>query len=323
MFKLWNFSITGNLWRWFEAYLSDRCQFVSVGQTASGILPVISGVPQGSILGPLLFLIYINDLPDKLSLSKVLLLPMMPNVFLPISSRADCLSLQHDLSLLANWSSSWKLTFNEKKCSVVPVILSYSVNNIIISTAGSQKDLGVIMSSDMQWRSHYLFIIPRAYRMLGLIRRVFSSSTDVYTKRCLYLSLVRSKLLYCSPVWRPQYLVDIRSLETVQRRASKFIISNYAMDYRDRLISLEMLPLMMEYEIADIIFLIKSLKNPSSHFNILDFITFNISNTRSSSYLSSVIQFVKVIFKVTLFPAYGIRCHKLILVCLSVQLGPN
>ena len=170
--------------------------------------------------------------------------------FLPISSRADCLSLQHDLSLLANWSSSWKLTFNENKCSVVhftrgqsSAILSYSVNNTIISTAGSQKDLGVIMSSDMQWRSHYLFIIPRAYKMLWLIRRVFSSSTDVYAKRCLYLSLVRSKLLYCSPVWRPQYLVDIRSLETVQRRASKFIISNYSMNYRDRLISLEMLPL--------------------------------------------------------------------------------
>ena len=142
------------------------------------------------------------------------------------------------------------------------------------------------MSSDMQWRSHYLFIIPiRAYRMLGLIRRVFLSCTDIYAKRCLYLSLVRSKLLYCSPVWRPQYLVDIRSLETVQRRASKFIISNSSLNYRDRLISLEMLLLMMEYEIADIMFLIKSLKNPSSHFNILDFITFNISNTRSSSYL--------------------------------------
>ena len=121
--------------------------------------------------------------------------------------------------------------------------------------------------------------------MLGLIHRVFSSSTDVYAKRCLYLSLVRSKFLYCSPVWRPQYLVDIRSLETVQRRASKFIITNSSMDYRDRLISLEMLPLMMEYEILDIMFLIKSLKNPSSHFNILDFIIFNISNTRSSSYL--------------------------------------
>ena len=84
--------------------------------------------------------------------------------FLPISSKADCLSLQHDLSLLANWSSSWKLTFNKNKCSAVhftrgqsSAILSYCVNNTIISTAGSQKDLGVIMSSDMQWRSHYLF----------------------------------------------------------------------------------------------------------------------------------------------------------------------
>ena len=112
LFKLWNFGITGNLWRWFEAYLSDRCQFVSVGQTASGIL-VISGVPQGSILGPLLFLIYINDLPDNLSLSKGLLFADDAKCFLPISSRADCLSSQHDLSLLANWSSSWKLTFNE------------------------------------------------------------------------------------------------------------------------------------------------------------------------------------------------------------------
>ena len=107
----------------------------------------------------------------------------------------------------------------------------------------------------------------------------------VHAKRCLYLSLIRSQLLYCSPLWRPQLLVDVRSLETVHRRATKFIINNPSMDYRDRLISLEMLPLMMEYEIADIMFLIKSLKSPSSHFNIADFISFNISNTRSSSYL--------------------------------------
>ena len=120
--------------------------------------------------------------------------------------------------------------------------------------------------------------------MLGLIRRVFSSVRDAYPKRCLYLSLIRSQL-YCSPLWRPQLLVDVRSLETVQRRATKFIINNPSMDYRDRLIRLEMLPLMMEYEIADIMFLIKSLKRPSSHFNIADFISFNISNTRSSSYL--------------------------------------
>ena len=252
--KLWHFGICGNLWMWFKAYLSDRCQYVSVGHSASGVLPVISGVPQGSILGPLLFLIYINDLPDKLSLSKLLLFADDAKCFMSISSRADCLSLQVDLSSLVDWSSTWKLTFNEKKCSVVhftrgqsSVILSYSINDTIISSVGSQKDLGVILSADMQWRSHYLFIIARAYKMLGLIRRVFSSVRDVYPKRCLYLSLIRSQLLYCSPLWRPQLLVDVRSLETVQRRATKFIINNPSMDYRDRLIRLELLPLMMEY----------------------------------------------------------------------------
>ena len=118
--------------------------------------------------------------------------------------------------------------------------------------------------------------------MLGLIHRVFSSVRDVYPKQCLYLSLIWSHLLYCSPLWCPQLLVDVRSLETVQRRATKFSTS---LDYHDRFISLEMLPLMMEYEIADIMFLIKSLKSPSSHFNIADFISFNISNTQSASYL--------------------------------------
>ena len=188
--KLWHFGICGSLWMWFKAYLSARCQYVSVGHSASGVLPIISGVPQGSILGSLLFLIYINDLPDKLSLSKLLLFADDTKCFMSISSRADCLSLQVDLSSLADWSSTWKLTFNEKKCSIVHFtrgqsseILSYSINDTIISSVGSQKDLGVILSADMQWRSHYLFIIARAYKMLGLIRRVFSSVRDVYPKR--------------------------------------------------------------------------------------------------------------------------------------------
>ena len=187
---------------WFKACLSDRCQYVSVGHSASGVLPVISEVPQGSILGPLLFLIYINDLPDC-HCPKSCSLPMMPNVLclfhleLTASPYKLILSLQVDLSSLADWSSTWKLTFNEKKCSIVhftrgqsSVILSYSINDTIISSVGSQKDLGVILSADMQWRSHYLFIIARAYKMLGLICRVFLSVSDVSPKHCLYLSLI-------------------------------------------------------------------------------------------------------------------------------------
>ena len=293
LFKLWHFGITGSLWMWFRAYLSDRHQFVSIGNSNSGILSVISGVPQGSILGPLLFLIYINDLPDKLSESSLLLFADDAKCFMPISSTDDCDSLQSDLSSLADWSSEWKLSFNVLKCCVLRFTRSqlnvtspsYSINNTTISSVYTQKDLGVILSFDMQWRPHYTLITQRAYKMLGLARRTFPLVRDVCAKHRLYLSLIRSHLLYCSPLWRPQLLVDIKNLETVQRRATKYITDNPSLDYRERLLSLHMLPLMMEYEIADILFFIKSLKEPSHRFNIEDYIQFNISNTRSSSYL--------------------------------------
>ena len=121
--------------------------------------------------------------------------------------------------------------------------------------------------------------------MLGLVRRTFPLVRDVCAKHRLYVSLIRSLLLYCSPLWCPQLLVDIKSLETVQRRATKFITENQSLDYQQRLLSLQMLPLMMEYEIADVLFFIKSLKAPSPRFNIEDYFSFSISKTRSSSYL--------------------------------------
>ena len=140
------------------------------------------------------------------------------------------------------------------------------------------------MSSDMHWRPHYQFIIPKAYKMLGLMRRVFSSVQCIPVKRSLYLSFVRSQLLYCSPLWHSHLLTDIKSLETVQRRVTKFIVGDALVKYHDRLLQLKMLPLMMEFEIADILFLIKSIKYPSNHFDITHFISFSSSNTRSSSY---------------------------------------
>ena len=90
--------------------------------------------------------------------------------------------------------------------------------------------------------------------MLGMLRRIFSCSIAVSAKRSLYLSLVRSQLLYCSPLWHPHLLADIKRFESVQRRATKFIINDSSMDYKDRLIHLHLLPLMMEFEIADILF---------------------------------------------------------------------
>ena len=282
------FGITGDLWLWVRAYLSNRVQYVSIGQSTSPKLPVISGVPQGSILGPVLFLIFVNDLPSTLSRSKVLLFADDTKCIMPICSLQDCLNLQTDLSRLSDWCSTWNLPLNEEKCSVIhfkprssPSSFNYHLNGKQISSIAAHKDLGLFVSADLTWRSHYQLISSRAYKMLGILRRVFSSSVSVPAKRSLYISLVRSQLLYCSSVWHPYLLVDIKYLECVQRRATKFIASNSLLDYRNRLIHLNLLPLMMEFEIVDIMFLVKSVKFPSGHFNIHEFVQFCSYSTRA------------------------------------------
>ena len=154
----------------------------------------------------------------------------------------------------------------------------------LVATKTIHLDLGVMVSSDLQWKSHYLFILPKSYKILGLLRKVFSSVNCVRAKKVLYLSLVRSKLLYCSPIWRPHLLSDVRALENVQRRATKFILNASLSNYRLRLVNLNLLPLMMAFEINDIIFFIKCLKHPSEYFDIFNYVTFCSSHTWSSTH---------------------------------------
>ena len=121
--------------------------------------------------------------------------------------------------------------------------------------------------------------------MLGLIRRTFSSTVSVPVRKLLYLTLVRSRLLYCSVVWRPYQRKDIVILERVQSRATKFILNDFHSDYKTRLTSLGLLPLSMVLELNDIVFFLKSLQSPSASFNILDYNSFSASSTRSASKL--------------------------------------
>ena len=160
----------------------------------------------------------------------------------------------------------------------------YTIGDHPISTRDTHRDLGIMLQSDLNWASHYNLICSRAYRILGLLKHSFSMSLSVAAKRKLYISLVRSQLTYCSQLWRPALIKDIRKLEQIQRRATKFILgtSHPHPDYKHRLIALNLLPLMYYFEIADIMFMTNSLKNPTDRFNILTFVTIQKSNTRSS-----------------------------------------
>lgn len=285
--KLKAYGITGNLWKWFQAYLNNRIQCVRINNGFSDSVPVLSGVPQGSLLGPLLFAIYINDMPNALSSACPYIFADDTKCLKTIRSKEDITLLQRDLDSMSNWSLASDLLFNESKCVHLPFWRSdpheYCLNGKVVKTSDCIKDLGLMLTSDLNWSKHYQYISSRAYKILGLLRRTFTTESVIARKK-LFISLVRSQLLYCSQVWRPQLIKDIVLLERIQKRATKYILNDYSSPYKCRLIKLDLLPLMYIYELNDLIFFIKAYKSPTNFFDIKNYISFTFLPTRSSTY---------------------------------------
>ena len=263
LLKLWSFGITGDLWLWFRSYLSNRHHCVSISGCHSSVLPVLSGVPQGSILGPLLFVIYINDLPLSVLFSHTLLYADDTKCSNKVASSIDAANLQSDITHVSSWCKAWGMAFNVNKCKHVRFLPSrcvsapptYFIDQSCIQSANHYKDLGVIINDDLTFSKHYDRIVSNAYKTLGVLRRTFYSTT-ISAKKKLYLSLIRSQLTYGSQLWHPHLLKDISALERVQRRATKYITGDYTSDYKSRLISLHIFPLMYFLELSDIMFFV-------------------------------------------------------------------
>ena len=207
--------------------------------------------------------------------------------FIHIKSLSDQNALQECITALFVWSQDNDLNFNIKKFIHLSFkqkfLTTYLMSNSIIPHVNSHRDLGITLSEDLSWEKHHNTIIACAYRSLGLIRRTFGHNHSPTTLVKLYVSLVRSQLLYCTQIWRPHFMKDIINLERIQCRATKHILNDYISCYKDRLLSLKLLPLMYIFELQDILFAIKSLKSPTNQFNINNYITFNSSTTRSGA----------------------------------------
>lgn len=228
--KLDRLGVCGNLLRWFGSYLTDRYLTVVIGDCRSNSFQATSGIPQGSHLGPLIFLLYFNDVHfviegPRLSFADDL------KIFLQIKSIADCMYLQHQLDNFANWCSANRMVVNPAKCSMItfsrkkqPIVFIYSLLDTEIERVSHIKDLGVILDSQLNFKQHVSYTINKASIALGFIFRVAKNFSDIHCLKSLYCSLVRSTMEYCSAVWSPAYNNGAERIESVQRRFLRFAL---------------------------------------------------------------------------------------------------
>ena len=236
--KIESYGIHASVQTWIKDFLSDRSQQVTVCGEESNWKRVTSGIPQGSVLGPLLFVIYINDLPDAVS-STPYIFADDTKIFRIIKDESDEKSLQDDLWKLEKWSSDWLLKFHPEKCKHMRIgdsenICDYVLGNHDLQKIQTEKDIGVYVDNKLEFDVHISEKIKKASSMLALLRRTFQF-LDKETFPQLYMALVRVHLESQSSVWCPYKKKYIDSLEKVQRRATRMLPGMADKEYEERL----------------------------------------------------------------------------------------
>ena len=236
--KLEAHGVGGSITKWVESWLGNRRQRVTVECDFSEWAKVISGVPQGSVLGPILFLIYINDL-DIGIISSLGKFADDSKLLKSIWSDIDVNIVRKDLTELETWAKTWQMEFNVDKCSVMHLgsnntCADYSLYNKQLKVSNKERDLGIIVDNKLKFSEQCDSVVSKANATLGMIKRnIVSRDHKIVTK--LYKALVRPKLEYCVQAWRPYLNKDVDKLERVQRRATKLIAECKKLSYKDRL----------------------------------------------------------------------------------------
>lgn len=226
--KLTTFGLSQKLLLFFMSYLTNRVQFVQCHGHNSKEFIATSGVPQGSHLGPLLFIIFLNDLVSILDVD-VLIYADDVKLYLRIGDDRDCRRLQDNFERMNEWCERNKLLLNVSKCSIVtftrrvqPIMYDYSINGEMLKRCDSVCDLGVVLDSKLSFRDHISKIGGECFKLLGFIIRNAGDFTSCDTLKLLFNSFVRSRLEYSSVIWCPFYQTHIDSLEKIQRRFLKY-----------------------------------------------------------------------------------------------------
>ena len=230
--KLSYYGIGGSTFNWIAAFLHERTQRVVLNGCKSKSATVISGVPQGTVLGPLLFLIYINDIVANIK-SEIRLFADDCILYRKIATAHDCQILQQDMDSLFQWSKTWQMEFNVSKCNVMSISrakkrcdTSYSLGGVNLARVHSFTYLGIEISSDLRWNKHVAAVVSKASRSLNFVRRnLYRCNSKI--KELSYMIFVRPLLEYATAAWDPHTACNIRDLEMVQRRAARFVKKDY------------------------------------------------------------------------------------------------
>ena len=241
--KLSAHSVRGKLLEWSRDWLTDRRQRVVLNGTESAWMDVLSGVPQGSVLGPLFFITYINDL-DSSAADADLVLKFADDtkIIHNVSTEDKSKNLQLCLHKLYDWSLKWGMRFNLDKCVTLHTgrnnpTNQYTMNNQPLPKVTFEKDLGVITSANLKPSEQCLKAVKTANRVLGQLTRSFLLR-DRHAYLNLYKQHVRCHLEYCIPAWRPWNLGDIEAMERVQKRAVRQIEGLKGKTYEEKLLEI-------------------------------------------------------------------------------------
>ena len=263
LIKLRAVGIEGQVLKWIEAWLEGRKQRVILNGSASNWTEVFSGVPQGSVLGPVLFIIYINDI-DELILSSLFKFADDAKLLGKVDNQEDIARMQKDLASIIEWSETWQMPINTDKCKVMHFgknnnKTEYTIGGHRLEAVSEERDLGVQLTEDLKVGKQCLKAAKKGNQILGMIRRTFSCKEKSIIMK-LYKSLVRPHLDYCVQAWRPHYQKDINTLEAVQKRATRMVTGLQETCYESRLKELGLTTLETRRIRADMLEVFKIMK---------------------------------------------------------------
>ena len=263
MWKLKNVGgIRGRLEEWMKDYLTGREMRTVVKGVKSEWKRVTSGVPQGSVLGPIMFMIYVNDMPIGVH-SYMNMFADDAKVMRRIRNEEDCNRLQEDLNKIYDWSIKWQMEFNLNKSHVMRMGKSkyrpykeYQLGRETISEVSEEKDLGVIIQNNLSPEKHINRIFGKTYNILQNIGFAFNYLDENMMKKIL-TTLIRPQLEYAAVVWSPYMKKHIRKLERVQRLGTRMIPGYKELPYEERLRRLNLPTLEERRERGDMITMYK------------------------------------------------------------------